>query len=111
MMNTHHTFDRLLDLLRDISADEVDDAIAIVRYQRAGSDLRQFPPHLVDVVTALDEEGRGWLESVLCMRAQQAGREDAWMRFAKTCYWDLISSYAPGPRSTSPSGADLPRPH
>ena len=55
----------------------------------AGVSLDAYPRHLATIVTQVPKEARGWFETVLCVRAQQAGRKEAWSRFAEDAFREL----------------------
>ena len=93
MANTRTVFDLLFDLLQQVSDDEIESALEIVRRYSADVSLLGYPPHLVSIVSQVPLEARGWFGTVLCVRAQQVGRKEAWSRFAEHSFRE-ISSWA-----------------
>lgn len=93
MEKSHESFDELFDLLASIKDDEVNEAIQLVRRYRAGliptaSQPRDRLPNIVSKLQG--EQDRSWLEAVLCVRAQQMGRDKAWRRFAQDAYREML---------------------
>jgi len=84
------SFEQLLDILSQIPDQEIDSAVAFVRHHRAGIGTDERFPDLADVVGRLDRNALSWLETVLCARSQQSGREAAWRRFAHSSYRELL---------------------
>lgn len=93
MIQNHRSFERLSQVLERIEDDELPDAILLVRELRAGKRPpdRQLP--LSAMLEELEKDELMWLELVLCVRVQQAGREAAWRRFAESSYRELVAFY------------------
>jgi len=90
MAQTRKSFDELSNVLSEISDRELRRAIGLVRRQRAGLDANGKLPHLEALIAQLDPDALSWLDIVLCVRSQQAGREAAWRRFAASAYRELV---------------------
>jgi len=91
MAHTRRSFDELSSVLSEISDRELRSAIGLVRRQRAGLDPSGRLPHLEELIARLDADVLSWLDVVLCVRLQQAGREAAWRRFAASAYRELLT--------------------
>jgi hypothetical protein len=89
MTNNRTAFDILFDLLQQISDGQMDMASEMMRRYNAGVSLDAYPRHLATIVTQVPKEARGWFETVLCVRAQQAGRKGAWSRFAEDAFREI----------------------
>jgi hypothetical protein len=76
----------MLDLLRQIRDEDIDVTVEMIRRANAGLDLDRYPQRLVDIVSAVPLEARGWFDTVLCVRSQQVGHDDAWRQFAKHAF-------------------------
>jgi hypothetical protein len=87
------SFDRLSRVLEGIADDEVADAISSVRAFRAGRKPVGRQKRLAGLMEALEPDELLWLEMVLCVRVQQAGREAAWRRFAQSSYREVVAFY------------------
>jgi len=87
------SFERLSRVLEQIPDSDVPDAIGLVRNHRAGA---RHTPQLQPLAGMLQDLGQDelmWLDMVLCVRAQQTGREAAWRRFAESAYRDFVPFY------------------
>jgi hypothetical protein len=89
MTSTRAAFDLLFDLLQQINDDEIETALEVIRRYSADVSLLAYPPYLVKLVCQVPVEARGWFETVLCVRAQQVGRKEAWSRFAEQSYREI----------------------
>ena len=90
MAQERSSFVQLLDVLSQIPDQEIDSAVTFVRHHRAGLTTDGRFQDLADVVGRLDRNALSWLETVLCARSQQPGRDTAWRRFAKYSYRELL---------------------
>jgi hypothetical protein len=89
MAQVGRSFDELCKVLDEITDREVRTAIGLVRQQRAGLSADSKPHRLHITISQLGPDELSWLEAVLCVRAQQAGREAAWRRFAESAYREM----------------------
>jgi len=89
----HKSFERLSHVLEQIGDDDIANAIAWIRECRAGRGLGGSQQPLMMALEQLERDELTWLEMVLCVRAQQAGREAAWRRFAESSYRDFVAFY------------------
>jgi hypothetical protein len=85
-----NSFEKLLDVLSRIPDHEIDSAVTFVRLYRAGIDRDGGFPYLTDILGRLDTNTLSWLETVLCARSQQSGRDAAWKRFAWYSFRELL---------------------
>lgn len=90
MAHIGKSFDELSKILDKITDREVRTAIALVRRQRAGVSADCKPHHLHTAISHLEPDELSWLDAVLCVRVQQAGREAAWRRFAESAYREML---------------------
>lgn len=90
MEEARSSFEELLDVLSQIPDHDVDQAVSFVRQYRAGTMVQQDFPGLSNLVSRLDVNALSWLETVLCARSQQSGRDAAWRRFAESSYRELL---------------------
>jgi hypothetical protein len=91
MAQIRRSFDELSRMLSEISDRELRPAIGLVRRRRAGLELNGRLPRLEALIAQLDPDALSWLDTVLCVRLQQAGREAAWRRFAASAYRELLT--------------------
>jgi hypothetical protein len=105
MAQVARSFDELSKVLDQIPDHDVRTAIALVRRQRAcaGADIQ--PHHLQTAIAQLEPDELGWLDAVLCVRAQQAGREAAWRRFAESAYREMLPG---GPTLVTGESSKIP---
>ena len=105
MAQVGRSFDELSKVLDQIPDHDVRTAIALVRRQRdcAGADIQ--PHHLHTAIAQLEPDELGWLDAVLCVRSQQAGREAAWRRFAESAYREMLPG---GPTFATGESSKLP---
>jgi hypothetical protein len=87
------SFERLSLVLEQIPDSDVPDAISLVRDHRAGSRTCSPSQPLAGMLQDLEQDELMWLDMVLCVRAQQTGREAAWRRFAESAYRDFVPFY------------------
>ena len=73
-------FDRLYNLLQQVSNDETALALDMVRRYSAGVSLKTYPTHLVRIVTQVPDEVVDWFTTLLSVRAQQTQPIAAWNR-------------------------------
>ena len=90
MTDKGQSFEHLSRVLSEISDDEINGALALVRRHRAGMPVKDDMPHLQSTIGHLDPDALSWLDAVLCVRLQQADREVAWRRFAEAAYRELV---------------------
>ena len=90
MAQVGKSFDELSKVVDEISEREVRAAIGLVRKQRAGLGTDIKPHRLHHTISQLDPDELIWLDAVLCVRSQQAGREAAWRRFAESAYREML---------------------
>jgi hypothetical protein len=90
MAHIGKSFDELSKVLDEISDREVRTAIGLVRKQRAGVSADSQTHHLQTAISQLEPDELSWLDAVLCVRAQQTGREAAWRRFAESAYREIL---------------------
>ena len=93
MAHGHKSFERLSRVLEQIADDEISEALALVRDHRAGKGRGGQPRSFVGLLDELEEHELMWLDMVLCVRAQQVGREDAWRRFAESSHREFVAFY------------------
>ncbi len=93
MPQPQKSFERLSLVLEQIADSEVPDAIGLVRDCRAGSRLGSQSQPLAGMLQDLEQDELMWLDMVLCVRAQQSGRDAAWRRFAESAYRDFVPFY------------------
>jgi len=89
MANERAAFDILFDLLQQVRDDQMDLAAETMRRHNAGLSLDAYPQQLAAIVAQVPREARGWFETVLCVRAQQAGRKESWSRFAEHAFREI----------------------
>jgi len=87
------SFERLSQVLEQIEDSQVSNAISLVRECRAGKSLTGRQEALAERIDGLERHELMWLEMVLCVRAQQLGRDAAWRRFAETSYREFVPFY------------------
>jgi len=87
------SFERLSRVLECIADHEIGNAISSVREFRAGNQLTGTKERLASLFADLEQDELTWLEMVLCVRAQQAGRDMAWRRFAESSHRELVAFY------------------
>jgi hypothetical protein len=87
------SFERLSRILELIADSDVAHAIGLVRDHRAGSRVRSQSQPRAGMLEELEQDELMWLDMVLCVRAQQSGREAAWRRFAESAYRDFVPFY------------------
>jgi hypothetical protein len=87
------SFERLSLVLEQIADSDVPDAIALVRDHRSGSRLSGRLQPLAEMLKDLEHDELMWLDMVLCVRAQQSGRDAAWRRFAESAHRDFVPFY------------------
>jgi hypothetical protein len=88
------SFERLSRVLEQIADDEVAGAIALVRQHRAGKKSRDGKLcSALGLLDELEDHELMWLDMVLCVRAQQVGREGAWRRFAESSHREFVAFY------------------
>ena len=80
MGRSGRSFDALSEVLDQISDREVSAPVALVRKHRAGLGAQCAGHDLQAAIAELDHHELRWLDAVLCVRAQQIGREAAWRR-------------------------------
>ena len=90
MAHVGKSFDELSQVVNQIAEHEVRTAIGLVRKQRAGLNTDIKPHRLHNTISQLDPDELSWLDAVLCVRSQQAGREAAWRRFAESAYREML---------------------
>ena len=88
-----NSFDRLSQVLEQIQDSEIQEAMLWVRQRRTGARSTGRPRAWANAVDGLDPHELIWLETVLCVRAQQAGRDAAWRRFAESSYREFVAFY------------------
>ena len=93
MKRHQRSFERLSRVLDTISDDEITEATACVRAFRTGREVGASSKELPRLLAELEIDELLWLEMVLCVRAQQAGRESAWRRFAQSSYREVVAFY------------------
>ena len=93
MPQPQKSFERLSFVLEQIADSDVPDAIDLVRDHRAGSRLNGQSQRLAGMLKGLEQDELMWLDMVLCVRAQQSGRDAAWRRFAESAYRDFVPFY------------------
>lgn len=93
MPQPQKSFERLSLVLEQIADSDVPDAIGLVRDRRAGSRLSSQSQPLAGMLQDLEQDELMWLDMVLCVRAQQSGRDAAWRRFAESAYRDFVPFY------------------
>ena len=87
------SFERLSRVLEQIADSDVPDVLALVRSHRMGARHGPQSQPLAGMLQDLGQDELMWLDMVLCVRAQQTGREAAWRRFAESAYRDFVPFY------------------
>jgi hypothetical protein len=106
MAQVGRSFDDLCRIVDQIPDREVTLAIGLVRKQRAGLMADRNPHRLQSVIRHMERDQLDWLDAVLCVRTQQAGRDGAWRRFAESAYREILPVCVDGSSSSAPaSGA------
>ena len=93
MTRHQQSFERLSRVLECIADHEIGNAISSVREFRAGNQLTGTKERFASLLADLEQDELTWLEMVLCVRAQQAGRDMAWRRFAESSHRELVAFY------------------
>ena len=88
------SFEQLSRIVEQIEDDDLPAAIEAVRRCRVGLSA-QKPAHPIGpLLRELNPYELAWLDTVLCVREQQSGRDWAWRRFAESSYRELSAFYA-----------------
>jgi hypothetical protein len=87
------SFERLSDILEHIEDDQIAEAVAAIRERRVGKRAADIQQPLGSMLEQLENHELMWLEMVLCVRAQQTGREGAWRRFAESSHREFVPFY------------------
>ena len=106
MAQVGRSFDELSKVLEQIPDRDVRTAIGLVRRQRTGAAGADSNPHHLQIaISQLEPDELGWLDAVLCVRSQQAGREAAWRRFAESAYREMLPG---GPTLVTGESSKIP---
>ena len=87
------SFERLSRIVEQIEDDDLPAAIEAVRRCRVGLPAQQDYP-IGSLLRELNSHELAWLDTVLCVRQQQSGRDWAWRRFAESSYRELSAFFA-----------------